>query len=83
MKKGYFTVLFVALFILDANAQYPHYTQYMYNMNIINPAYAGSKENLFFGLLYRKQWIDIEDAPAKFSLSGSSEELKIWSFLLF
>jgi type IX secretion system PorP/SprF family membrane protein len=44
----------------------------MYNMNVINPAYAGSKENLSFGLLYRKQWVDIEDAPSTFTLSGSS-----------
>lgn len=57
---------------LDANAQQdPHYTQYMYNMNVINPAYAGSKENLSFGILYRKQWVEIEDAPSTFSLSGS------------
>lgn len=44
----------------------------MYNMNVINPAYAGSKENLSFGLLYRKQWIEIEDAPTTFSFSGSA-----------
>jgi type IX secretion system PorP/SprF family membrane protein len=41
-------------------------------MNVINPAYAGSKENLSFGLLYRKQWVDIEDSPSTFTLSGSS-----------
>ena len=29
----------------------------------MNPAYAGSKENMTGGLLYRKQWIDIEGAP--------------------
>lgn len=52
--------------------QDPHYTQYMYNMNVINPAYAGSKENMSFGLLYRKQWVDIEDAPSTFSFSGST-----------
>ena len=61
------------LTFLDATAQQdPHYTQYMYNMNVINPAYAGSKENLSFGLLYRKQWIEIEDAPTTFSFSGSA-----------
>jgi len=32
-------------------------------MSVINPAYAGSKENLAGGLLYRKQWVEIEDAP--------------------
>lgn len=52
--------------------QDPHYTQYMYNMNVMNPAYAGSKENLSFGLLYRKQWVNVDGAPSTFSFSGST-----------
>lgn len=73
MKKQLFTALLVFVAFINANAQQdPHYTQYMYNMNVMNPAYAGSKENLSFGLLYRKQWIEIEDAPTTFSFSGSS-----------
>lgn len=72
MNKLYTTILLVFLSFIDTQAQQdPHYTQYMYNMNVINPAYAGSKENLSFGLLYRKQWVEIEDAPSTFSLSGS------------
>jgi type IX secretion system PorP/SprF family membrane protein len=42
----------------------------MYNMNVINPAYAGSKENLSIGMLYRKQWVEIEDAPTTATFSG-------------
>jgi type IX secretion system PorP/SprF family membrane protein len=74
MKKLYITVLLlIALGYSDLYAQQdPHYTQYMYNMNVINPAYAGSKENLSFGLLYRQQWVGIEDAPTTFSFSGHS-----------
>ncbi len=73
MKKILLPALLLLLTFWNAIAQQdPHYTQYMYNMNIINPAYAGSKENLSFGLLYRKQWIEIEDAPTTFSLSGSA-----------
>ena len=73
MKKILLPALLMLLTFLDATAQQdPHYTQYMYNMNVINPAYAGSKENLSFGLLYRKQWIEIEDAPTTFSFSGSA-----------
>lgn len=73
MKKIHFIVLLALGFLSEIQAQQdPHYTQYMYNMNVINPAYAGSKENLSFGLLYRKQWVDIEDAPSTFTLSGSS-----------
>jgi len=65
MKKIYFTALIVFMTLIDANAQQdPHYTQYMYNMSVVNPAYAGSKESLSGGVLYRKQWVDIEDAPS-------------------
>lgn len=70
MKRIY-SIAIVALLSLSATAQQdPHYTQYMYNMNIMNPAYAGSKENLSMGLLYRKQWVDIQGAPETFTFSG-------------
>jgi type IX secretion system PorP/SprF family membrane protein len=73
MKKLYFAALLALGGLVDATAQQdPHYTQYMYNMNVINPAYAGSKENLAFGLLYRKQWVDIEDSPTTATFSGHS-----------
>jgi len=63
MKKIYFIAI-LALAISELRAQQdPHYTQYMYNMSVMNPAYAGSKESISGGLLYRKQWIEIEDAP--------------------
>ena len=73
MKKIHFIALLALCVFTSMQAQQaPHYTQYMYNMNVINPAYAGSKENLSFGLLYRKQWVNLEGAPATFSLSGSA-----------
>jgi len=43
--------------------QDPHYTQYMYNQNILNPAYAGSRGDLSIGLLARTQWVGIDGAP--------------------
>jgi type IX secretion system PorP/SprF family membrane protein len=64
MKKLYITATVALLALIDGHAQQdPHYTQYMYNMSVINPAYAGSKESISGGLLYRKQWVEIEDAP--------------------
>lgn len=64
MKKLFFLTLIAAFCSNGVSGQQdPHYTQYMYNMSIINPAYAGSKENLSAGILYRKQWVDIEGAP--------------------
>lgn len=62
MKK--LSLLIVLLLAIQAYGQQdPQYTQYMYNMNIVNPAYSGSKENLSIGLLYRTQWVGVEDAP--------------------
>jgi type IX secretion system PorP/SprF family membrane protein len=49
--------------------QDPHYTQYMYNQNIINPAYAGSKGTLSLSLLGRSQWIGFSGAPETLTLA--------------
>lgn len=59
-----FLVVFTLLFTgLVYGQQDPHYTQYMYNQNILNPAYAGSRGDLSIGLLGRTQWVGIEGAP--------------------
>jgi type IX secretion system PorP/SprF family membrane protein len=71
MKK--LTVIIVLLLAMNIHAQQdPQYTQYMYNMNVINPAYAGSKENLSFGLLYRDQWAGLDGAPKTGTFFGHS-----------
>ena len=72
MKKLFLvTIIGLLSFSSDLQAQQdPHYTQYMYNMSVMNPAYAGSKENLSMGFLYRKQWVDIEDAPTTGTFFG-------------
>jgi type IX secretion system PorP/SprF family membrane protein len=63
MKKLYIIAILASTLFKVQAQQDPHYTQYMYNMSVMNPAYAGSKENIATGLLYRKQWINIEGAP--------------------
>lgn len=71
MKKLYFLAVLTLISMVDVSAQQdPHYTQYMYNLSVINPAYAGSKENLSMGVLYRKQWVDIEDSPTTGTFFG-------------
>ena len=63
MKK-YISIIAVILFTISAKSQQnPQYTQYVYNMNIINPAYAGSKEALSLNFLARTQWVGIDGAP--------------------
>lgn len=63
MKKLSIIAVVLLIALQSYGQQDPQYTQYMYNMNIINPAYAGSRENLSFGLLYRNQWSGIDGAP--------------------
>lgn len=73
MKKQIITLLVLTFFSYKAKAQQdPHYTQYMYNMNVMNPAYAGSKESLSIGLLYRQQWVNVDGAPKTATLSVHS-----------
>ena len=74
MKKFALIVLLVCIMGIDmAHAQQdPQYTQYMYNMNVVNPAYAGSKETLSLTALYRKQWTGLDGAPETITFSGHS-----------
>ena len=67
MKKLVYIVL---LIVIGVQAQQdPQYTQYMYNMNVVNPAYAGSTESVSIGALYRSQWVGLEGAPSTGTLS--------------
>jgi len=43
--------------------QDPNYTFYRYNMNIYNPAYAGSSEAAELTLGLRSQWASVQGAP--------------------
>ena len=43
--------------------QDPNFTLYNFNMNIINPAFAGSTDAKQISLGYRSQWIGINNAP--------------------
>jgi len=68
--KRLLLILFILLFALQANAQQdPQYTQYMYTMNTINPAYAGSTESLSIGALFRSQWVGLDGGPETFTFN--------------
>lgn len=63
----------IVLFTVSIKAQQdPQYTQYMYNMNIMNPAYAGSNETLSLNFLGRSQWVGIDGAPQTLTLGVHS-----------
>ncbi|MFT4682829.1 MAG: type IX secretion system PorP/SprF family membrane protein [Flavobacteriales bacterium] len=50
--------------IQHAKAQQdPMFSQYMFNMLSVNPAYAGSADLLSVNAIYRDQWVDFDGAP--------------------
>lgn len=58
-------LLTLTLWSIQSFAQQdPQFTQYMYNMSVINPAYATAEEGILnLGGLYRTQWVGMEGAP--------------------
>lgn len=60
-------VTFIAVFLISAlmrGQQDPQFTHYMYNMSVINPAYATDDiETINIGGLYRTQWVGTVGAP--------------------
>ncbi len=68
MIKKYLSLLIITIFGCTAYSQQdPHYTMYMYNMNIVNPAYAGSTQDLNIGVLARRQWVGINGSPSTYT----------------
>ena len=65
MKYLYISLIFVLLFAPGSHAQQdPQYTQYMYNMSVVNPAYTKGESGLLnLGTLYRSQWQNTVGAP--------------------
>jgi type IX secretion system PorP/SprF family membrane protein len=78
MKFNFITVRglgFMILLLLTGRSfaqQDPMYTQYNFNTQTINPAYAGTWDNIGFLVLGRHQWTGIEGAPKTYTFSLQS-----------
>lgn len=59
-------------FVINSSAQQdPQFTQYMYNMSVVNPAYATGVESMLdVGILHRTQWVGAVGAPETMTLFG-------------
>ena len=59
---------FLGAYFIGLRAQSDvQYSQFIFNKMAFNPAYAGSKEALTLGAIYRHQWQGIEGAPRTLS----------------
>ncbi|HHM21523.1 MAG TPA: type IX secretion system membrane protein PorP/SprF, partial [Bacteroidetes bacterium] len=58
------TFFIILLFSLTALGQQDqHFTHFVYNQQMYNPAYVGNRNTPSFTALHRSQWIDFEGAP--------------------
>ncbi|WP_277480120.1 type IX secretion system membrane protein PorP/SprF [Catalinimonas alkaloidigena] len=59
------------LIVFHANAQQsPIYSHFMFNRLAINPAYAGSQDQLNITALHRRQWENFDGAPTSSGVSA-------------
>ena len=70
LKRIVFFILFYPF--LSFGQQESYYSIYWYNMNIINPAFAGAEGKNTFLFTSRQQWTSIDDAPSTLAFSYSS-----------
>jgi type IX secretion system PorP/SprF family membrane protein len=71
MKKIILFISFLFYITSTSAQQDPEYTHYMYNMSVVNPAYAtGVPAMLNLGGLYRTQWVGAIGAPKTFTFFG-------------
>ena len=69
IKNSSLIVLLILMTSTGFAQQDPSFTLYQYNMNVINPAYAGINESAEVNLNFRSQWINLEGSPETQSLS--------------
>ena len=72
IKKIGISLMALGCFSQMQAQQDPQYTQYMYNANMINPAYAGSRGTLNVFGMYRTQWVGLDGAPKTANVSVST-----------
>ncbi|SDY04268.1 type IX secretion system membrane protein, PorP/SprF family [Lutibacter oricola] len=63
MKNKILVLSLMLLAGLSFAQQDAQFTQYMYNTNSVNPAYAGTKAGTSLFLLNRAQWVGLDGAP--------------------
>ena len=71
IKKTGLFILLVSSFSSFAQ-QESYYSLYRYNMNVINPAFAGAEAPNMLTLTSRSQWVSVEGAPTTFAFAYSS-----------
>ena len=75
-KHGVLALLFSLAGMSSYAQQDAMFSQYMFNMLPVNPAYAGTSNVINFAALRRWQWVGIEGAPRTLTVSADAPFLK-------
>jgi type IX secretion system PorP/SprF family membrane protein len=63
MKKVLFGGLILMISVIAFPQQDPQFSQYMFNLTSVNPAYVGSSDMICLSLINRQQWVGFVGAP--------------------
>ncbi|MBL7883489.1 MAG: type IX secretion system membrane protein PorP/SprF [Bacteroidia bacterium] len=79
MKKHIYILLLIVISFVAKAQQLPHYSNYMVNDYVMNPAIGGSNSYFEGKSNNRYQWVGITDAPRTYILSvnGPTKSLKM------
>jgi len=64
VKKAALVLLILSGPLYSIGQQDPMYTQYIFNLQTVNPAYAGSWQTMGFMALSRYQWVGMDGHPS-------------------
>lgn len=63
--------------LTSAAQQEAHFSQYMFNGLVLNPAYAGSRGYMSSVFMFRKQWMGFDGAPQNQSVSFHAPSINL------
>jgi len=69
-KYHFILLLIITLPVVCYGQQRLHFTQYMVNPYVLNPAVGGVSGDLEMAVGYRKQWVNFNGGPLSFYFSG-------------
>jgi len=72
IKKAFGLLIILTASLISSGQQDPMYTQYIFNMQTINPAYTGTWQTIGFLAISRLQWVGIEGHPSTQTFSLQS-----------
>jgi type IX secretion system PorP/SprF family membrane protein len=63
MKKIIFVIIFICFALILRAQQDPQFSQNMFNILSVNPAYASAENDIVISAINRQQWVGFDNAP--------------------